>query len=224
MLAADGPSAQLYDPYSGTLSGTTVTRTPYANNKIPSNQLSPIAQSYLQFYPLPNITAVRPDGYQNFGSSATTNDDYNNQLGRVDYNMSDKSRMYFNIRRSGYSQSKNNYFGNQAEGSLLYRNNWGGTLDEVYTINSSNVIDIRSNNFTRMAEIHAAPQPGFRTLASAGPARLPGVQFHVPADADHRLQQQFEFPGIVRDWRQLPAFVIGSALRHLHEDQGQTTS
>jgi hypothetical protein len=173
VLAADGPSAQLYDPYSGTLNGTTVSRTPYPNNKIPSAQLNPIALSYLQFYPQPNITAVRPDGFQNFGSSATTNDDYNNQLGRVDYNMSDKSRMYFNIRRSGYNQVKNNFFGNEAEGSVLYRNNWGGTLDEVYTINSSNVIDIRAN-FTRMAEIHASPSQGFNPTQLGFPSYLAG--------------------------------------------------
>ena len=57
--------------------------------------MNPIALNYLQFYPAPNLAVpVRPDDYQNFGNSATTNDDYNNQLGRVDYNMSDKSRLY----------------------------------------------------------------------------------------------------------------------------------
>jgi hypothetical protein len=160
LLVADGSSTQLYDPYSAVVNGTTITRTPYANNTIPTTQLNPIAQAYLKFYPEPNITAVRADGYQNFGNSANTNDDYNNELGRLDYNMSDRSRMFFDIRRTGYSQIKNDYFNNVAEGSLLYRNNWGGTVDEVYTINPTNVLDVRVN-FSRMAETHASPSTGF---------------------------------------------------------------
>ena len=169
VLATDG--TVLYDPNSGTLSGTTVTRTAFPGNKIPTNQLNPIALAYLQYYPQPNIAAVRPDGYQNFGSSATSNDDYNNQLARLDYNMSDKSRLYFNLRRTGYNQLKNDYFDNVAEGTLLYRNNWGGTLDEVYTINSSNVIDIRAN-FTRMAEFHALPSVGYNPTTLGFPSYL----------------------------------------------------
>ncbi len=174
LLAVDGASAQLYDPYTGTQASgsSTITRTPYAGNKIPASQLSPIAQAYLKFYPAPNLAVpVRPDDYQNFGNSATTNDDYNNQLGRLDYNMSDKSRMYMNIRRTGYSQVKNNYFQNESEGSILYRNNWGGSLDEVYTINSSNVLDVRMN-FTRMAESHASPSTGYDPSALGFPSYL----------------------------------------------------
>jgi hypothetical protein len=172
LLAVDGSSTQLYDPYSGALSGTTISRTPYAGNKIPTSQLNPIALNYLQFYPQPNLAVpVRPDDYQNFGNSATTNDDYNNQLGRLDYNMSDKSRMYMNIRRTGYSQVKNNYFENASEGSVLFRNNWGGSVDEVYTINSSNMIDFRAN-FTRMAEAHASPSTGYDPTALGFPSYL----------------------------------------------------
>lgn len=172
LLAVDGSSTQLYDPYSGTQTGSTISRTAYPGNKIPASQLNPIALNYLQFYPQPNLAVpVRPDDYQNFGNSATTNDDYNNQLGRLDYNMSDKSRLYMNIRRSGYSQLKNNYFENASEGSLLYRNNWGGTVDEVYTINSANVIDFRVN-FTRMAESHASPSTGYDPAALGFPSYL----------------------------------------------------
>ncbi len=172
LLTVDGASTQLYDPYSGTQSGSTISRTPYAGNKIPTTQLNPIALNYLQFYPAPNLAVpVRPDDYQNFGNSATTNDDYNNQLGRVDYNMTDKSRLYMNIRRTGYSQVKNNYFENASEGSVLYRNNWGGSVDEVYTFNSSNVMDFRVN-FTRMAESHASPGTGYDPTALGFPSYL----------------------------------------------------
>jgi hypothetical protein len=171
VLAADGSSAQLYDPYSGVLSGSTLTRTAYPNNVIPSTELSPVAKAYLQYYPEPNITPVRPDGYENFGSSATTNDDFNNELGRIDYNMSGRSRIFFDIRRTGYNQLKNDYFDNEAEGSLLYRNNWGGALDEVFTVNATNVIDVRLN-FTRMAETHSSPGTGIDPASLGFPSYM----------------------------------------------------
>jgi Carboxypeptidase regulatory-like domain len=171
VLAADGSSSQLYDPYSAVLSGATITRTPYPNNVIPTTQLNPIAQAYLKFYPEPNITPVRPDGYENFLSNATTNDNYNNELGRLDYNMSNSSRMFFDIRSTGYDQLKNVYFNNPSEGSLLYRNNLGGTVDEVYTMNATNVLDVRVN-FSRLAEIHASPNTGFDPTTLGFPAYI----------------------------------------------------
>ncbi|HWB85738.1 MAG TPA: TonB-dependent receptor [Bryobacteraceae bacterium] len=171
ILAAD--KTQLYDPFTAVQNGTVISRTAYPNNQIPKSELNPIAQAYMQFYPEPNVAPTRPDGYQNFGNNATTNDDYNNELGRLDYNMSNSSRMFFDIRRTGYSQIKNNYFNNISEGSILFRNNWGGTVDEVYTVNPSNVIDLRVN-FTRMAEAHALPSSGYDPTALGFPAYLAG--------------------------------------------------
>jgi hypothetical protein len=173
VLAADGASTQLYDPYSAVQNGSTITRTAYPNNVIPKTQLNPVALAYLQFYPSPNVTPTRPDGFQNFGNSATTNDNYNNEMGRLDYNTSDRSRLAFNIRKADYSQSKNNYFNNIAEGSLLARNNWGATLDEIYTLNSSNVLDVRFN-YTRMAESHDTPSQGFDPTTLGFPSYLGG--------------------------------------------------
>ena len=161
----------LYDPYSTATTGSTTTRSAFPNNVIPSNELNPVAKAYLQFYPESNIAAVRPDGYQNFNSTTPTIDDYNNELGRLDYNMSDRSRIFFDIRRTGYSQSKNDYFNNASEGSLLFRNNWGGTVDEVFTVNPTNVLDVRLN-VSRMAESHSSPSQGFDPTSLGFPSYI----------------------------------------------------
>ncbi len=171
VLALD--KTALYDPYSTATTGTTTTRTAFPNNVIPKTELNPVALAYLQFYPEPNVAAVRPDGYQNFNSTTPTNDDYNNQLGRLDYNMTDRSRIFFDIRRTGYSQSKNDYFNNVSQGSLLFRNNWGGTVDEVFTINPTNVLDVRAN-FSRMAEVHSSPSQGFNPTSLGFPSYIAG--------------------------------------------------
>jgi hypothetical protein len=168
ILAAD--KTQLYDPYSAVVNGSTITRSPIPNNIIPTNELNPVALAYLKYFPLPNVAGTA-DGQQNYGNSATTNDNYNNEMGRLDYNMSELSRLSFNVRKTDYSQTKNNYFGNIAEGSVLKRANWGATLDEVYTINASNVVDVRAN-FTRMAENHDMPSAGFDPTTLGLPSYL----------------------------------------------------
>jgi Carboxypeptidase regulatory-like domain len=167
-LTAD--KTQLYDPYSAVVNGSTITRSPIPNNIIPTNELSPIAQAYMKYYPAPNVAGTA-DGQQNYGNSATTNDNFNNEMGRLDYNMSPLSRLAFNVRKTDYSQVKNNYFNNIAEGSILKRANWGATLDEVYTFNATNVLDVRAN-FTRMAENHDMPSQGFDPASLGLPSYL----------------------------------------------------
>jgi hypothetical protein len=162
----------LYDPYTATQSGSTITRTPYASNRIPSNQISPIAKQYLSLFPAANVTSgVREDGQNNFGSNAPSADGYTNELGRLDYNINEKNRTYFNIRHTDYYQTKNDYFHNISTGSNLSRNNWGGTLDHVYMINSRNVLNLRAN-FTRMFEDHSSPSAGFDPTTYGFPAYL----------------------------------------------------
>jgi hypothetical protein len=186
-LLSLGSSYQIYNPYSGVLSGSTVRRSPFycdasgnpitpnltpgtgygtqatgtPCNKLPQQLLNPVSLAYLQFYPAPNITG-RADGYSNYGNSNTTDDDFSNQLGRLDWAMSSRSRLSFNIRHTDYLQSKNDYFNNKAHGlaSMLTRGNWGSTVDEVYTLNNTTVINLRAN-YTRLRETHPSPTAGF---------------------------------------------------------------
>jgi len=162
--------AQLYDPYSAVQSGSTITRTAYANNLIPPTRINPVGAAYMKFMPSPNLPG-QAGGFNNFGSTAGTPDNYNNELGRLDYNMTSRDRMFFDIRRTDYQQSKNNYFGNLSTGSLLTRANWGSSLDNVYTINATNVIDVRLN-LTRMDEAHPSPSAGFDPTSLGFPAYM----------------------------------------------------
>ena len=175
-----GSQYQIYNPYSGVLGGsTTITRSPFPNNVIPTSMLNPVALAYMKFYPEPNVTVGVPaTGVGNYSSGATTVDNYNNEFGRLDWNMSDRSRLFIDVRNAAYTQVKNNYFANAAEGSLLYRNPLGATADEVYTINPTTVADVRLN-FTRLAEVHALPSDGFDPAQLGFPANLGGSAEHL---------------------------------------------
>ncbi len=64
-LLALGSQYQIYNPFTGVLSGSTITRQPFANNIIPASLISPVAKSILNYYPLPNQAGL-PNGQRNF--------------------------------------------------------------------------------------------------------------------------------------------------------------
>ena len=169
ILATDG--TVLYDPYSAVQTGSTINRTPLPKNQIPQSGFNPIAVNYLKFYGEPNVVPTKPDGYDNFGSNATKNDHFNNEFGRLDWNMSTRSRLFFDTRHNNLFQYKNNYFGNTSTGQYLLRENWRSSLDEVYTFNPTNVLDIRVN-FTRMYEANSEPNAGFNPTTVGFPSYI----------------------------------------------------
>ncbi len=165
--------ATIYDPNSGTLTGTTVNRTAFPGNIIPTNRLNPISLAYMQYYPAPNVTGLA-NGFDNYGNNATSNDNYSNELGRIDYNMNDHSRMFYSFRHNSEFQTKNNYFGNIGTGSTLTRENWGASGDEVYTLNPTTVLNLRLN-YTRLTELHGEPSAGFDPSSLGFPSYIAGT-------------------------------------------------
>ena len=228
-LLALGSSYQIYNPYSGVStkvgSTTTVARQPFfcdaagnpitpnltpgagygiqatgtACNKIPTQLMDPVALAYLKLYPQPNVTGTNT-GYSNFGNSIPTTDDYMNELGRLDWAMTSRSRLAFNVRHNNETQSKNNYFGNNTTGSLLDRENWGGTVDEVYAFSPTTVLDVRAN-YTRMYEAHPSPNAGFDPTTLGFPGyigsssqylQLPAINFGSSCGSDTTQASSFD--------------------------------
>ncbi|HLH40441.1 MAG TPA: carboxypeptidase-like regulatory domain-containing protein [Bryobacteraceae bacterium] len=175
----------LYNPFSAVLNGSTVTRQPFPNNMIPANLLNPVAIAYLKYYPEPNTTPLGANGFENYVSGFLSTDAYDNELGRVDYNMTDRSRLFFDIRHNNRVQAKNNYFNNIATGTDLARENWGATLDEVYTITPTAIADVRAN-FTRMNEVHYEPSQGF------DPSQL-GFPSYIAAASEYAVMPFIQF-------------------------------
>ncbi len=165
-----GASYQLYDPASGSLSGTTINRTPFVNNIIPASRLSPIALNYMKLYPLPNLTGA-VNGENNYGITIADSDGYDNEMGRIDVNLSDKNRLSYDFRHSYRLQNKNIYFSNPAFGDLLSRTNWGTSLDDIYTLSPSLILDVRGS-WTRFREANASPGDGIDPATYGFPSYL----------------------------------------------------
>jgi len=153
-----GSSYTIYDPNSAVVSGTGIARTPFPGNVIPTSRINSIAQSLMNYYPQPNVPGLA-NGTQNFAISTTDSDGYDNEMGHLDINFSDKNRLSFDAHHNYRKQNKNNFFDDPATGNFLFRINQGAALDDVYTISPTVFTDVRAS-WTRYIENHSSPADG----------------------------------------------------------------
>jgi len=137
---------QLYNPFTATGTSSSWTRSPILNNNLNSvgQAYNSIALAYMNLFPVANTTGSTT-GANNYNSNAPSIDKYNNEFGRLDYNASARDHIYFDIRHNKRTQTKNDYFGNGITGTTLLRENFGTTVDNVFTLNSTTIVDTRVN-------------------------------------------------------------------------------
>jgi hypothetical protein len=169
-LLALGPAYQIYDPTTGVVEGARIRRQPLPGNIIPRERLNPIASKYLEYYPLPNQPG-RPDGRDNFLANSTRREDFNSEVGRLDFNLTQNHKFFFNFRHNERLQDRGNYFKNIATGNFLNRINWGAMVDDVVTIGPTTVINNRFN-WMRYNPGGYRPSQGFDQTTIGFPAAL----------------------------------------------------
>jgi len=88
----------IYDPLttSACAAGGGTCRTQFAGNVIPANRLDPTALALLNYFPLPN----QPGEKNNFIESFSTGGDINQINERIDYNLSDRQRIFGRFTRN----------------------------------------------------------------------------------------------------------------------------
>ena len=134
-LLSASSSNQLYNPYTGVLTGSKVARSKIAGNNFASANLavSPIAQAYLALVPLPNYNgpSTKADGEDNFFASDPTTNNYKSNEGRIDYTVNTSNKMFLEGHRSKYLNSQSNIFHNALTGTTSDVVLAGGQLDDV---------------------------------------------------------------------------------------------
>ena len=163
---------QIYNPFTATTTGGKVVRKAIANNNLAGVQaIDPVAAAYLKLLPLPNTTGTAT-GQNNYNTNAgATTDLFNNQFGRLDYNLSSRDHLFGDFRHNHLDQSKNDFFGNGSTGTLLFRENYGLTIDNVFTLNPTTIIDTRMN-WTLYNEVHGTPAQRYSAATVGLPAAL----------------------------------------------------
>jgi hypothetical protein len=141
-LLPNGTSYQIYDPSSAVLSAGKITRTAFPNNVIPSSELSSIAKNYMQYYPMPNQPG-KSDGENNYIVNDPSTDKYESYMGRLDLNLSDKNKLFFDYHTSYYTNGTADIFQTLASGQYSNLNLLGSVLDNVHIFTPTLILDSR---------------------------------------------------------------------------------
>ena len=172
----------LYNPLSST---TTANRTPFPGNIIPASLISPVASAILtsKFYPLP-INGNLLNNFQ-YGANSTANGDQGDV--KIDYNLSDKDRLFGRYSESRFDNPSYNTFPLSYDGFATYPTHTG-VLDWTRTVSPSLVNEARagvnyvfvnngaaSNGLTDFAQTVGIP--------GVPSSFLPSINFNGPANA-----------------------------------------
>jgi hypothetical protein len=149
-LENDGVTQRvIYDPATTVFNPTTdtVTRTPFPGNKIPANRIDPAAAVAMSYMWAPNHTPLTPDGSGNFQVTFPWWTKYHNVSERVDYNLSDKWRLYahyswFRTRLDNNNPTNNDSIAFPSQnGGLMDATSSG--IDALYMMSPRTTIDIK---------------------------------------------------------------------------------
>jgi hypothetical protein len=206
-------------------------RNPVPGNIITSvRPLDPVAQNILNYYPDPNA-AGQPNGANNFASAAANIDRYWNVATRIDYNLSDRQKLFGHYIISDRIQPGKNLFFPGASGKTNILRNKAGVLDYTNTLNDTTILNVRYSltRFTTSASIDAkttaadlgisanaiggtpSAAQGFPYVALDGYAELgnadPSFEYDTIHDAQINLTKAFNHHSVKfgAEWRQYQA-------------------
>ncbi|MEZ2347890.1 carboxypeptidase regulatory-like domain-containing protein [Terriglobus sp. RCC_193] len=144
-LNAIGKTNGIYDPNTTVCADATCskyTRTQFANNTIPADRISAIGANVLKLFPAPNRS-----GYvNNYVFNGKDRYSYNMPIGRADYNLTDRTKLYGIVAFwSGQEyRNSNGFTGPAIQGNINnQRSDWTGVLDLTHTFSSNLVGDVR---------------------------------------------------------------------------------
>jgi hypothetical protein len=161
----------IYDPATAVLnSNGRIERQPFAGNIIPSARLSPIAQNFLKFYPMPN-QAGDAQGRNNYFSTNPRSDDFYSLSGRVDHQISIAQKLSVRYNRNDRREDRNNWTGEingiRPIGNYLYRKNDAINADHVWTMTPTLLLNMRGG-WSRFQEPSVREHQGAFDPASLG--------------------------------------------------------
>ena len=135
----------IYNPFTTVLNADgTATRQPYAGNIIPVSQQDPVGRRVMNDIWAPNLSGDGNDGVNNYRTGFAERVEYWNLSDRVDWNVSDKLKVFGRYSMFKTYVAQDNYANSPAfQPNGSERHAWVTVGDLVYTINASTVFNIR---------------------------------------------------------------------------------
>jgi hypothetical protein len=136
-------------------------RQPFPNNKIPADRLNPIAKQILGFVALPNAPSQETgNAVNNYVPDTTRQVKLASFVLRLDHNFSSRHKSFASLRWNHKDEYLDDHFNSLATGSNLTRINKGVSLDHVWTISATKILNLRYN-LTRFEEPTTHHSSGF---------------------------------------------------------------
>jgi hypothetical protein len=151
-LLALGSNYQIYNPFTRkSVGGGRYQQEKFDGNIIPSNLINPVTKKILGYFPDP-LSEGKADKTSNYAQpNLLESIIYWTHSVRIDHVISDKQRLF--VRGSVYKRASdyNNYFHNLSTGNWFQFLSRALTIDDVYTINPTTVLNFRYgyNRFVR---------------------------------------------------------------------------
>ena len=171
-LNIDGTLRTIFDPYTSVLHPDgTVSVTPFAGNKIPAGRMDPLSASLMkQFWPA-NNPGDNITGLNNFKKGFIENYDYYNFSDRVDYNISDKWKIFGRFAKYNTTDLAGNPTPNNSQlyvptGTSRAATNAGG--DAIWTVTPRTVVEFHGD-WHSLLDAYVSPSLGSNGWASIWP-------------------------------------------------------
>lgn len=136
----------IYDPLTATAANPV--RQPFPGNVIPRGRLNPVAAAALTYFPAPNRLSESPDGQNNYLFVNSSQNGYDQWLGKMDWAVTQKSRLAWRYGQTPWENFAGVRWGNNAAEpsaeapSTRISRNWGA--DWTYTLSPSAVLNLRA--------------------------------------------------------------------------------
>jgi hypothetical protein len=161
----------IYDPLTAVRRADgRIERQPFPGNIIPTQRLSPIGRSYMNYYPLPNQPGDA-QGRLNYLSANPRGDDFYSMNYRVDHNLTDKQKFFVRYSRNNRVEHRGNWTGDidgvRPTGNFLYRINDALNVDHVWTMSNASLLNVRAS-WSRFQEPSIRQHQGIFDPASLG--------------------------------------------------------
>ena len=148
-LQSNGQPRLIYDPLTTTYNATTgtYTRQPFPGNKIPANRLDSVGLMAMNYMWAPNRSPDNKSGLNNFAVTYPWWTKYHNVSERVDFNASDKLRMF---ARYSWFRTRLDNTNASGDNSIAWPSDNGGLMDAtssgidaLYMMSPRTTIDVK---------------------------------------------------------------------------------
>ncbi|MCS7025798.1 MAG: TonB-dependent receptor [Bryobacteraceae bacterium] len=181
-INARGGLRVIYNPFTTVLNPDgTATRQPYPNNIIPVSQQDPVGRRVMNDIWKPNLPGEGADGVNNYRMGFAERVKYWNLSDRVDWNISEKLKIFGRYSMFKTYVAQDNYAGTRAvQPNGSERHAWTSVADAVYTISPSTVFNVRAG-YNRIFDSFAVKEA---QITSAQLTEILGSDWHVPYTKD----------------------------------------